>query len=271
MIERFTKENNISSEGISAERKTIYGEFKTHWHDFSEIEFFISGNGKYIIDGKVYNIEKNMLFFMTPINFHRVSIDGNAEIVNIMFSENICDNSILFTLNSGIKENAVHFSDEDANFVKSVLNELISAISQKDKIYYSALLEVLLLKTVKRTKKSIPNLTYVQSAMLYILNNFRSEINLSEVAKYVCLSPSYLSSVFSKEAGMHFKEYLNSVRFDYACKMLKYSDMNISEICFECGFDDYANFSRSFKTRFGISPGQFQKKSKMSQQSDGSA
>lgn len=259
MIERLSKENNISAEGISIEKKTIYGEFNTHWHDFTEIEFFINGSGKYVIDGKTHEIKKNMLFFMTPINFHRVSIDENAEMVNIMFSENICNNTALFMLASGMKENSVTFSDEEATFVKSVLFELISAVKNKDKAYYSALLDVLLLKTVNRTKKSIPNLTYVQSAMLYILNNFRSDISLADAAQYVGLSPAYLSSVFSKESGIRFKEYLNSVRFDYARKMLTYSDMNISEICFESGFDDYANFIRSFKNRFGSSPGRFRK------------
>lgn len=264
MIKRFSKENNISADGISIQEKTIYGNFKTHWHDFIEVEFILEGSGKYVVDGKEYNIEKNMLFFMTPVNFHSVSIDNTADIVNIMFSVDICSSSTLFTLTSGISENAVRFSEQDAVFVKNLLSEIISAVSQKDKIYYSSLLEVLLLKTVKRTKKSIPTLTYVQSAMLYIHNNFRSDITLSDTAKFVGLSPAYLSSVFSREAGIHFKEYLNSIRFDYAKKMLTYSDMTISEICFESGFDDYANFIRSFKAKFGVSPGQFKKMSKMS-------
>lgn len=265
MIERFTKSQNISAEGISVEQKVISGNFKTHWHDFVEIEFILSGSGKYVIDGKSYDIEKNTLFFMTPINFHQVSIDKNAEIVNIMFSENICNNNTLFTLTSGISENVVRFSDNDALFVKCLLSELITAVEQKDKVYYSSLLDTLLLKTVKRTKnKSIPTLTYVQSAMLYILNNFRSDITLADTAKYVGLSSAYLSSVFSKEAGINFKEYLNSIRFEYAKKMLTYSDMNVSEICYESGFDDYANFIRSFRTRFGTSPGKFRNESNMS-------
>lgn len=260
MIERFTKSQNISADGISVERKLICGEFKTHWHDFVEIEFILSGNGQYIIDGEKYDIEKNMLFFMTPINFHRVIINDTAEIVNIMFSENICNNNTLFTLASGISENAVHFSEPDAMFVKCLLNELETAVGQKDKVYYSSILDTLLLKTVKRTRnKSIPTLTYVQSAMLYVLNNFRSEVKLSDIADYVGLSPAYLSSVFSKESGVNFKEYLNSIRFEYAKKMLTYSDMSVSEVCYESGFDDYANFIRSFKARFGISPGKFKK------------
>lgn len=268
MITRFTKSQNISSDGISAERKTIYGSFPTHWHDFAEIEFILDGSGEYVIDGKKYNIEKNMLFFMTPINFHRVKLnDSGADIVNIMFSENICNNNTLFTLTSGINENAVLFPEHDAKFIRCLLAELITAVKQKDRIYYTTLLDTLLLKTVKRSKnKSIPALTYVQSAMLYILNNFRADITLSDTAKYVGLSPAYLSSVFSKEAGVNFKEYLNVIRFNYAQKMLTYSDMSVSEVCYESGFDDYANFIRGFKARFGMPPGKFRKENKISEE-----
>lgn len=259
MIERFTKSQNIPQGEISAERKMINGEFKTHWHDFSEIEFVISGSGKYIVDGRVYNIEENMLFFMTPINFHSVSIDKNTEIINIMFSENLCG-STLFPFAAGVSENAVCFSENDAVFIKNLLFELISAVGENDRIYYTSLLNTLLLKIVKYTKnKSIPTLNYAQSAMLYVLNNFRSDITLTSAASYTGLSPAYLSAVFAAETGVNFKEYLNSIRYEYARKILTYSDMSVTEVCFESGFGDYSNFIRGFKRRFGITPGQLKK------------
>ena len=200
-----------------------------------------------------------MLFFMTPIDFHRVSIDGNAEIINIKFTENICSKHYLFFLTSANIENAFHFSEPDSIFIKNILFELLSASRQNDKTYYAALLDVLLLKIGKRTKKNIPQLTYVQSAILYILNNFRSEITLADTADHIGISSAYLSSIFHSETGVKFKEYLNTIRFDYAKKLLIYSDMNISEICSESGFNDYANFMRGFNSHFGTAPGKFRK------------
>ena len=93
----------------------------------------------------------------------------------------------------------------------------------------------------------------------YIRNNFRSRISLENVAKAVDISPAYLSSIFPKETNMGYKEYLNTLRFEYAKKLLMYSDMSIGEICFESGFDDYANFMRSFKKRFDTSPALYRK------------
>lgn len=259
MIRRITKENKISASGITIVQKTICGEYKTHWHEFFEIEFILSGSGEYVIDGRAYNVEKNMLFFMTPINFHRVSVNGNAEIINIMFTEDLISDFALSFLTAGSFENAMQFSEPDSGFIKNVLSELLAASRQNDKTYCAALLNVLLLKIGKRTKKSIPQLTYVQSAMLYILKNFRSEITLADTAGNIGISSAYLSSIFHSETGVKFKEYLNTTRYDYAKKLLIYSDMSISEICSESGFNDYANFIRGFTSRFGTAPGKFRK------------
>ena len=68
-----------------------------------------------------------------------------------------------------------------------------------------------------------------------------------------------MSSIFLKDCGVNFKDYLSSIRFDYAKKMLEFSDMTVTDICFESGINDYANFERSFKAKFGISPREYRK------------
>lgn len=259
VIRRFTKQQNMHCDEISVVRKNIYGDFDTHWHEYYEMEYIIEGSGEYIIDGKKYDIKKGMLFFMSPINFHELK-NSDAEIINVMFSGNMCDRSTLFSLFSGLSENVVYFKNAESDFVESLLTELISAVLSGDKIYYESILNCLMIKTGNAAKSILSSrLTYIQNAMLYILNNFRSGISLSDAAAHVGLTPAYLSSVFPKEAGVTFKDYLNSIRFDYAKKLLIYSDISVSEICYESGFDDYANFIRNFKKHFGMPPGQFRK------------
>ena len=72
MMERFEKEENIISDGISViERKFGAGSATAvHCHDFIELEYISEGRGKNIIDGKEYEFFGNTLFFTTPINFH---------------------------------------------------------------------------------------------------------------------------------------------------------------------------------------------------------
>lgn len=264
MIKRFSKTKNIPHYDISVEKKSIHGDFPTHWHDFNEIEFIIEGSGTYIVDGKKYAIEKNMLFFMTPVNFHSVNIDKDgADIINVMFSEDLCNPNTLLRLTSVANENAILFPKKDANFIIYLLEELIFSVQKKNTAYYRSLIDTLLLKIIScANNKSNPKLTYVQSAMLFIRNNFRSKITLSDTAKHIGISPAYLSTIFLKESGINFKDYLNTIRFDYAKKLLIYSDASITELCYESGFDDYANFIRSFRLKFGMPPGKYRKQSK---------
>ncbi|MDO4743786.1 MAG: AraC family transcriptional regulator [Clostridia bacterium] len=262
MIQRFTKQQNITDNDISVQRKRIYGTFDMHWHEFFEIEYIIEGSGEYCIDGITYQIRPGMIFFMTPINFHELK-NVSAEIINIMFSHDFSTPDALFPISGHGIEHAVKFNQTDAVFIETLLTELCHAAKEKDTVYTSALLSSLLFKLGRTAKKNFSaGLTYVQTVMLYLQNNFRSRITLSEAAASVGLSPSYLSGIFSKEAGIGFKEYLNTLRFEYAKKLLLFSDMSVSEICFDSGFDDYANFLRSFKQRYGISPGQFKKERK---------
>lgn len=261
MIKHYTKLQKIPEIGISVLEKTIYGEYPTHWHDFTEIEFILSGSGKYIIDGKQHEICENMLFFMTPVNFHSVKVSqGGAKIVNIKFSESLCGSNALFSLIAQSKENTVLFSQSDALFIRALLQQMKDACLKGNEAYLKATLGVLILKTAQNASAVTDgSLSYAQSAMLYILENFRLNITLSSAAKHIGLSVPYLSKVFADENGITFKKYLDGVRFDYAKKLLTYSGMSVSEICADSGFDDYANFMRAFKQNFGMSPGNYRK------------
>jgi len=66
--------------------------------------------------------------------------------------------------------------------------------------------------------------------------------------------------LFKKETKTNFKEYLDSLRFEHAIKLMNMSDMNPKQICAECGFENYENFSRRFKSKYNISPSEYIKR-----------
>lgn len=259
MIECFTKKDSISAQDISVSQKRIKGDYAVHWHEFYEIEFIISGSGTYVIDGVCSEIKKGMLFFMTPVNFHEVR-HSYAEIINIMFSDSVCNRNTLFNLAGRSINNAIDLSGKEFDTALMLLRELIFSADNAHIQYASSLLDCILYKAeISQKYCNSVSLTHVQSAMLYIQNHFRSNISLPEVASFVGLSCPYVSSLFPQEIGMTFKAYLNSLRFDYAKKLLIYSDMSAAQICSESGFEDYANFLRHFKKRFGMTPNSFRK------------
>ncbi len=80
------------------------------------------------------------------------------------------------------------------------------------------------------------------------------EISLNTVAAGVGMSPSYFSSVFSREMGKTFVEYLTQIRMDKAKELLMCSSMKTSEIGYEVGYKDPHYFSYLFKKTQGCSP-----------------
>jgi len=258
MIDRYTRLQKIKNEKVMVKEKNIRS-YPTHWHEFYEIELIISGSGSYIIDGVEQKIERNMLFFMTPVNFHKVITEG-SQVITLMFTGEICDRNMLFKLSTVFNSDSVKLSDEDAGYLAAVMHELNLASSDNDDEYSFYLLNCILGK-ICRIKNAHRHgyMSRVQKAMLYIQNNFRNNIGLSDIAADAAVTPSYMSSIFLKECGVNFKEYLTAIRYDYAKKLLEYSNMTITDICFESGFCDYANFERHFRERYSVSPSQYRR------------
>ena len=88
------------------------------------------------------------------------------------------------------------------------------------------------------------------------------EISLNTIAAEVGMSPSYFSSIFSKEMGKTFVEYLTEIRMDRAKELLMCSSMKTSEIGYEVGYKDPHYFSHIFKKTQNCTPKEFRARGK---------
>jgi AraC-like DNA-binding protein len=88
----------------------------------------------------------------------------------------------------------------------------------------------------------------------YVHENFRSDIQLKDVARLTNLTPQSFCRLFKKRNNLHFVEYLNQVRISNACRLLLDSDWTISEIAYNCGYKTISNFNKLFKETTGLSP-----------------
>ena len=86
-----------------------------------------------------------------------------------------------------------------------------------------------------------------------------SNINLEDVAKLVCLSPTYVSEIFKRKTGENFSEYLIDYRIEIAKDMLKDIRYKVVDISQMVGYADSKYFSRLFKKMFGVNPRDYRK------------
>lgn len=99
----------------------------------------------------------------------------------------------------------------------------------------------------------------VKEVMKYVDEHFGERISLEQVADEVFLSRPYLSTLFKKETGKKFSNYLQEVRLEKSCSLLRDSRLAIGEIAEQAGFFDSAHFSRAFKEHYGCSPLEYRK------------
>jgi len=88
-------------------------------------------------------------------------------------------------------------------------------------------------------------------------SNFRYNLSLENFAELCHRSLSSFKRDFQKQYNISPGKWLVNKRLEYSAVLLKNNQMNISQVVFDCGFEDLSHFSRAFKNRFGVSPTQF--------------
>jgi AraC-like DNA-binding protein len=96
----------------------------------------------------------------------------------------------------------------------------------------------------------------------YTLANFKRKIQLDEIAKIAGISPHSFCRYFKLRARKTYFEFLIEIKVGYACQLLTENKLNIKQICFESGFNNFASFHKYFKMRTGKSPLTYQKEFK---------
>lgn len=97
----------------------------------------------------------------------------------------------------------------------------------------------------------------VKKVIDYLHVNIQKEIRLIDVANHVNMSEVSFSRFMKKRTGKSYIEYFNDLRLGMASRALINTTKTVSEISFECGFNNLSNFNRLFKKRKGFTPKEF--------------
>lgn len=110
---------------------------------------------------------------------------------------------------------------------------------------------------------SMPSRSDTKAIISHVIKYIRSsyaDCSLVEAANLVFLTPSYLSTLFSRETGMTFSSYLQKIRMENACRLLSDPTIHQYEVAARIGYDNPKNFTRAFKAYFGETPQDYRKK-----------
>jgi AraC-like DNA-binding protein len=99
----------------------------------------------------------------------------------------------------------------------------------------------------------------IEDAIHFMQENLEEEIGIGDVARHVCLNPSYFSTQFSKMVGQSPAEFLTHLRLERAKEYLRDSSMSVMDICVALGYTP-SYFNRLFKRHTQTTPGQYARK-----------
>ncbi|MBQ3088297.1 MAG: helix-turn-helix transcriptional regulator [Clostridia bacterium] len=229
-----------------------------HWHEFYEIEYITAGKGKAYINEKVYELRPNTLLFLSPVDFEKLEVEGSVDVLNLAFSGAIISSKINSLLPYGC---AIY------DYPSEIFNILLKDYKINDQWFYKKytnLVNCILIDIVRSFSKSteIIESSPIIKALHFMDLNFKNQITLEQISSHVGLTPTYFSTLFHQKMSTTFKEYLTSLRLDYAAKLLIISDFSSTEICYASGFNDFSSFARAFKKRFLITPFEYREKNK---------
>ncbi len=107
------------------------------------------------------------------------------------------------------------------------------------------------------------NKTFVAGALDYIAKAYKDEdLSLERVAEKAGFSVSYFNRIFTESTGKPVMEYVREYRLIMAAQLLRASDKSILELALDFGYANPENFTRAFKTRYGVSPSEYREKHK---------
>ena len=103
------------------------------------------------------------------------------------------------------------------------------------------------------------NSSIISKAAKYINENYMNKITLKTVAEELHTNHSYLSTLFKKEVGIGFIDYLNDIRIKRSQDLLVSTNLSLVEIAMRSGFDSQSYFTKTFKKKYDITPSEYRK------------
>ncbi len=91
----------------------------------------------------------------------------------------------------------------------------------------------------------------------YIKEHFKEQIVIQDMARQLYTSPGYLGTMFARQVGVSIKEYLHTLRMEEAVKLMTETNMSLSEIAYDVGYNNYNNFYHHFERFFGMTPREY--------------
>lgn len=247
-----------------------------HWHDEFEIIYLEKGTASFSVDGREYVLSPHQFLFVNCGSIHSGKSIDSPESYAIVFNLNmlcseepdICKTKYLQPVEMR-KLSVPNFIDD--SFLGDQIFSLIKVWQQKTygyELYVKSILLAVFYYLFNKGYVTASNydrefnlkLEKIKAALDYININYSNPISTEELSKVANLSKYYFCRLFKEITHLSPIDYINKFRIEKALELMKNTNLSISEIAFEVGFNNVSYFIKVFKEHMGLTPLQYKKR-----------
>ena len=248
-----------------------------HWHDELEIIYVKSGFLPVNISGENYIGKPGDAFVVSPGNLHFMgSQTGTVDYFTFLFplkyiafrSDDMLDDKLIEPLNSGhlmispeIKDTVKEQCEQLARVYAAEIDKSESKITGqiRKKIILLQFIHELWKKGFIVENDTTGRNTVEKEMVSYIQQNYTGKILLREFGEQFHLSEKYISRYFKEHFHITLSQYVTYLRLEHAKQMLQETDISVTEVAMQSGYQNISYFIRSFKKTYGVSPLKYRK------------
>ena len=251
-------------------------DFPVHYHPEFEINFIVNGKGvRRVVGDNIEEIENIELVLIGSNLYHgwelNKCISREIHEITIQFHNDLFHPSLLSRrIMAPIKE-MFNRSIHGILFSKKTAEELMPRLVKISKLdgidYFLEITSILFDLANSRNQRLLSTYTVdydtfddydrMKSVYEYVQQNYAKKITLEDVSVLANMSTNSFNRFIKKRTGKTFVNYINDIRIGYAARWLVEKDMSVSEVAFKSGFNNIANFNRSFKAIKNCTPSQY--------------
>ena len=255
---------------------------RLHKHfEFSELVVVLNGNATHIVNTETFHIKKGNVFIIDGDTLHAYKDPLDFKICNIMYRPEMLKSigpdlrtsngfQAMFVLepfyrNIHTHQSRFQLSMPGLNYVSTLISIMIDEYNGKQQGYQTMLISRFMELVVylsrqydKQETGTDSNLMHLANAISYIENHYLEPLTLDAIAANSNISVRHLNRLFQSYNQTTPMAYLQRLRLQRACVLLKHTHHPITKISYDCGFNDSNYFTRQFTKNLGVSPKRIQ-------------
>lgn len=234
---------------------------RPHFHKHIEIVAVLGGGFDAILSSRRYHLRSGDLVIAYPNEVHEYIDTVPGDHIVLIFDPDVLPEyrpliegqrpeRAVIAQNGRVIDEVIRLYEDYGN---------PDCAAYRDKMFRGHLLVLMgyLLRELTLHPQKTANLSATHLVLQYCQSNFRGNVSLDGLSRSLHLSKYYISRIFSNNLSTNLRRYINDLRISYADTLLLDTQMSVTAIAYESGFDNIRSFNRAFRRIHQISPLEF--------------